>query len=180
MNINLKELILLREMPKTGVTLDPKYKIDMENNLKFKMSTIDVFDRIMNRDIKYRVWDVEDKLWVENPWKFHLECDGSFLTYQQNLYEKNWEYEQVRYEFYVVQMFTGMTDKNGKDIYEGDIIRTRYKMDEHGDFEEEIGPVYFEHGAFGTKNDWFCNWLFAPSVSFEVIGNIFENKELLK
>ena len=46
MNINLKELILLREMPKTGVTLDPKYKIDMENNLKFKMSTIDVFDRI--------------------------------------------------------------------------------------------------------------------------------------
>lgn len=118
----------------------------------------------MNREIKFRAWDVAAKLW-----RNFLYVD--VVTGNVSGNDKT---------EYIITQFTGLKDKNNKDIYEGDILKIRFKVDEHGDMEEIIDVVSFDNGAFCTNEDWFCNWLFAPSITFEVIGNIFENKDLVK
>lgn len=84
-----------------------------------------------------------------------------------------------------VGQFTGLTDKNGKEIYEGDILIW-------GENEYKSKPliVCFKHGSFGyIYCDWFHsfagnrNFTFNPlntDVRFEIIGNIHDNPELLK
>ena len=81
-----------------------------------------------------------------------------------------------------VGQFTGLLDRNGKEIYEGDIILYG------GSIQHE---VMFRHGAFGylIYGGWFVsyagntNFTFNPlnrSKEHEVIGNIHDNPELLK
>ncbi len=75
---------------------------------------------------------------------------------------------------YYIEEFTGLTDKNGKDVYEGDILR------------EPVSPVGGADGGYLYKNR-AIKWdgagggynLFAPQAASEVIGNIHENPELL-
>lgn len=75
----------------------------------------------------------------------------------------------------VLMQFTGLHDKNGKEIYEGDVISWRsYK-----------GECYYDNGRFWIKG-FSCTWQDDPSDAFsegeplEVIGNVYENPELLK
>ncbi|EOO05013.1 hypothetical protein IAW_05832 [Bacillus cereus str. Schrouff] len=70
-----------------------------------------------------------------------------------------------------VGQYTGLTDKNGKRIYEGDIIRFKDKNLDSVEREE----ISFNDGGFGTE-DW---WL-RDIGECEVIGNIYENPELLE
>lgn len=78
---------------------------------------------------------------------------------------------------YTVGQYTGLTDRNGKRIWEGDIVR-------YGDnihlaiFEKRAGNAYF-----GIVMDEQETWGFCPSVpsnKMEVIGNIHDNPELLE
>ncbi len=75
-------------------------------------------------------------------------------------------------EFGTVMQFTGLLDKNGKEIYEGDVIR-----DQSGN----IWEVYFDMGQFLEKNNVVCNTIISlyEEPIKEVIGNIYENPELL-
>jgi len=68
-------------------------------------------------------------------------------------------------------LYTGLHDKNGKEIWEGDIVK--YTVVSGGN--EHLGTIVFEYGAFllGTANVSIFR-------SIEVIGNIYENPELLK
>lgn len=82
-----------------------------------------------------------------------------------------------------VMQFTGLYDKNGKEIYEGDVIRILLRRH----MEDSVfanAEIRFEGAAF-----WFdapkvgftdCNWHFYNQSDREVIGNIYENPELLK
>lgn len=83
-----------------------------------------------------------------------------------------------------VGQYTGMTDKNDKRVFEGDIISAKIEGGNHEGFTWQNMPVDFRQGAF-CLNDQngrvFCVLgAFAPSVSLEVIGNIHDNPELIQ
>lgn len=76
---------------------------------------------------------------------------------------------------YEVMQFTGLKDKNGKEIYEGDIVRLEQ-------WEPEIYEVVFNRGGFCFRHS--DTDVFYHDAKYiekgEVIGNIYENPELLQ
>ncbi|NBP04530.1 MAG: hypothetical protein EBU90_31500 [Proteobacteria bacterium] len=93
---------------------------------------------------------------------------------------------------YTYQQYTGLSDKNGKDIYEGDVLRVK----EYDDWDDQVGfyinkVVVFKLGKFvvqiGAEDSDFIGIdllyyipVTQPGSECEVIGNIFENPELIK
>lgn len=73
---------------------------------------------------------------------------------------------------FILEQFTGLLDKHGKEIYEGDIIRD---VD-----TKETGTVGFELGGFYCTIDWGTDFYKGVYRNGEIIGNIHENPELLR
>ena len=83
-----------------------------------------------------------------------------------------------------VMQCTGLKDKNGKLIYEGDQIRFSLYLDEPDwEYDEIVWGDKDKYPAFDLANNQFdCNglsYIFNEGWTIEVIGNIYENKELL-
>ena len=93
----------------------------------------------------------------------------------------------------LIEQFTGLQDKNGKDIYEGDILNEiRYPPNKMGSYDSI--PVFvkdneivvgFKDGCFVAEPGshlwrYICNYNDESKTDYEIIGNIHENKELLK
>ena len=120
----------------------------------------------MNRELKFRVWDNQsDFYWGE-------EEGMDFKKIAFNFYDSL--FEECRLVF---QQYTGLKDKNGVDIYEGDIVKATSDQYTNENF---VGKVIFDEGCFLTwinKNDIRGLW---GEDDIEVIGNIFENKDLLE
>lgn len=81
---------------------------------------------------------------------------------------------------------TGLKDKNGREIYDGDILKFKLLEDfaafgTNEKYVEIIAPVIYEYGGFfieQAENSIFLGQL--PMSEIEVIGNIYENPELLE
>jgi len=108
------------------------------------------------REIKFRAWDKVNKVmhtWEQWWEEDKLEC---FLT--------------VRKEFWEVMQYTGLKDKNGEEIYEGDILKIG---------NSNIEVIWDENNAWFTlKSNYFH--LGFQSIFYEVIGNIYEHSHLLE
>ena len=125
----------------------------------------------MNRPIKFRVWDKR-------------ETKGR--STQNMLYDAQlhhfWK-DFVDYPGYELMQYTGLTDSNDKEIYEGDILKISY-----GAMGDVIGQVLYEadHGGYIFQwerkgpNQHHIN--LNCDVAFEsvIVGNIFEHENLLK
>lgn len=135
----------------------------------------------MSREIKFRVWYPDyKKMHTGDEIDFGNACmdirNGKLIF---NIYEIDYDEapEYFTESGYVLMQFTGLRDKNGKEVYEGDIIA-------NGDTKPAILQVKFLEGGFCCTAegilpiDLNC---FYPSIGcrFEVIGNIYENPELM-
>ncbi len=113
---------------------------------------------------------------VESSWFYGngvLQSQGDFsIIYQSEpVFSKHSVYSDT------IGQYTGLTDKNGTKIFEGDIVRAVTQSTKI--YKIYIGAVIFENGAFWYKNwSWFKFRFKFKKI--EIIGNIYDNPELLE
>jgi len=128
---------------------------------------------IGEREIKFRYWFEDSDDWMVE--------DGNRMIY--NLHNTtDWEclggFSDDRF---IVMQYTGLKDKNGKEIYEGDISCNKFKMKHVVGFLDG-GYVLFPPEPKGLAATWFDvneGQKMIDRNKLEIIGNIFENPDLL-
>ena len=169
----------------------------------------------MNREIKFRAWDIESKKMYQVKqieWNYDL-CVGE-EPFMKGIYTTVFadeiiingkaEYEQIekdiiiKYDIenqiYPIMQYTGLKDKNGKEIYEGDIVRylpydnlghlTEFKIDKvvWGEMGDSDGYSHSKHYEYIVGSDSLADIAdsdYPEEAECEVIGNIYENPDLL-
>jgi uncharacterized phage protein (TIGR01671 family) len=135
----------------------------------------------MNNRFKFRVWDVKNKKVLPESY-FAILGNGKLIVTLSGYYN---DFTNTNQDDYVIQQYTGLTDENDKEIYEGDILM--YKT---GSIPTTgvIGQVLYEADEGGYIFQWERK---GPNqhhinlncdLAFEsvIVGNILENPELLK
>lgn len=134
----------------------------------------------MSRKIKYRVWDNENKSY-DDPYSYAyyaMTQDGGL-----DFYCHGDHMDEADPNAYFIEQYTGLKDKNGEPIYEGDIIQ------EEIDFNSKMTDGVFtyvvewnsdtlSYGLRGNGNS-IHDELWEVNASVEIIGNIHETPELL-
>ena len=122
------------------------------------------------RQIKFRAWDKNNKKMIFSNDMQKLEIGIYIQDFNQELMQ-----------------FTGLKDKNGKEIYEGDIVKISNKS-----YKIEWNQLHCSWGLFGLKGgmerDITADWINDDGTTpkrwevkyYEVIGNIYENPELIE
>ena len=128
------------------------------------------------REILFRGKRLDNGEWVEG--SLHIECGE---TRQDGTKTLDYRILGMRGECYYIDpdtvgQFTGMLDKNGKRIFEGDIVQGKDRLEKH---LEVFGYIDHQNGSFVITCDFMTHyrWL---DYEVEVIGNIHDNPELLE
>lgn len=121
----------------------------------------------MNREIKFRAWDEKLKLMYATD-SVSLCIDGE-ICYLDT--DGEWVADMANR--ITLMQYTGLKDKNGKEIYEGDIIHC---------WGGEYYQGYWEYNQkFVVEFGWTQSmWEMLHVENIEVIGNIYENRELME
>lgn len=135
------------------------------------------------REIKFRAWDGENMnsefIIVDTAWMMNKEVGCPVNAGFKNMQEQaeNW----------IIMQYTGLKDKNGKEIYEGDLLVDEYTFNRIGG--ADIGNFPATHRivkweSVPSNEDYetigFVGFNIVPEQVYIVIGNIYENKDLLE
>ena len=139
----------------------------------------------MNDRFKFRAWDRERKLliysWSESTTeqrKIYEDVYGKDETYNC------WQCCQLdcldNYgENFIIEQCTGLKDKNGKLIYEGDVVEVSEAY-ENGIYKIEFCQSDCEYNLYNTEGNFMYQLTKSMARYMEVIGNIHENADLIK
>lgn len=129
----------------------------------------------MNREILFKAKRIDNGEWVEGQYVYitnpltedgkpikHLICNGTSIF--NDLIDPD-----------TLCQYTGLTDKNGKKIWENDIVHCGTKL--------RVSWHHFKASWVLSKKGWLYNHFFGEAVEpedVEVVGNVFDNPELLE
>jgi uncharacterized phage protein (TIGR01671 family) len=129
----------------------------------------------MNREILFRGKRISDEKWVYG-YVFRLsEKLNPFIM----LINQGGECYEVNPQ--TICQYTGLQDDNGTKIFENDIVKVGY-TDNEAQAEEISQVIWNKHGYYPWLNEFNCDGcdLFCEVFNIDVIGNIYDNPELLK
>ena len=122
---------------------------------------------------KFRAWDKVDKK-LKQVYSIDFDENGEIQSIKDEYTKPNEMYAMFEIEYFELMQSTGLKDKNGTEIYEGDIIKNSY---------DEIYTVKWFDAAFYLEekyNGGFDYHELHLEDNKKVIGNIYENPELLE
>lgn len=128
----------------------------------------------MNREIKFRAWDKKQKRWANLQLsEMEFTRDGLLRVGETIEYGTHAEFN----DFELMQ-YTGLKDKNGKEIYESDIVYVEQNI-----YAQKHLTVEWEYDRWGFKEEFdngdYYNGYAIRWEEVEVLGNIYEHKHLL-
>lgn len=139
------------------------------------------------REIKFRAWSGKQKLmfYLSEHYlnRYFMEIDNqSWGIFDKETCETHGAICNKHYQGDVLMQYTGLKDKNGKEIYEGDIVKFQ------ADTENGVFEVIFQNCCFianwSVRNNFMdlqTSMMYLQcSKELEVIGNIYEKPELLE
>lgn len=156
----------------------------------------------MKREIKFRAWDKKNECYlydIQRAYDMLSGCvkydDGEDAVYEEECFAGFLDNEQ-----YIIEQYTGLHDKNGREIYEGDLFEHRFGyvvFDDppHDEMGTECGVVVLEDGQFGVKipglgvynlyglllrDGHLDNMPKDDLFVMKIAGNIYENPEILE
>jgi uncharacterized phage protein (TIGR01671 family) len=160
----------------------------------------------MENRFKFKFWNIKEKKFFEPiPTEQWLAIDDGRVYLYERDFSDNRELVEVTEvtEYYIPMQSTGLSDVNNKLIYENDIIKYKIECDCNGVWYDFIGTVKYINGSFiiediadkknsfGLDDDLTIHFshlkgdktiiseIYLEPDNFEIIGNIYENKELI-
>lgn len=146
-------------------------------------------ERGMMREIKFRAWDKENLQFV-TVMSIHYATKKPYICTTREKYSS--ALRRLVFEKIELMQYTGLHDNNGKEIYEGDLIQWNKPFGSIA----EVKFGHWDNGEIYEANEWGYGWYCVFKYShkkriydqyqqlygqdIEVVGNIYENPELLK
>jgi uncharacterized phage protein (TIGR01671 family) len=135
------------------------------------------------REIKFRAWDLYNNRMVENPYIFEKATkhnnNGNDLNPSFIFYEDWRDIDDGISRPCHIMQYTGLKDLKDIEIYEGDIIKSNSKTNFKVVFGDGSNKYDYINGWILIGIQSSIQWLLSAEGKYEIIGNIYQNPELI-